>query len=286
MAETFAADVAIVGGGPAGLGAALALRRRGVRACAGARARARGRRRAAPLRPSAVRHARVRPGAHRPGLRRRLAAQAAAAGVDDPDRALGGGARAGRRACGSTTPDGPAVVDGRRVVLATGVRESSRHARLIVRRPAAGRPDHRHAAGDGLRPGPGAVPPAGDRRHRAGQPVGAADLPPGRHPAGGDDRGRSPARPRGGLWRCCPRLLGHSDALWRRAARDSRPAAGRERQPCGWPTGGAATIACDGVLLTGCFVPEAALVRASHLVLDPGSGGPAVDQFGRCSDPT
>ena len=40
------------------------------------------------------------------------------------------------------------------------------------------------------------------------------------------------------------------------------------------------------MLLTGRFVPEAALVRASHLELDPGSGGPAIDQFGRCSDPT
>ena len=48
---------------------------------------------------------------------------------------------------------------------------------------------------------------------------------------------------------------------------------------------GRATIACDGVLLTGSFVPEAALVRGSHLQLDPGSGGPTVDQFGRCSDP-
>ena len=47
-----------------------------------------------------------------------------------------------------------------------------------------------------------------------------------------------------------------------------------------------ATIACDGVLLTGCFVPEAALVRDGHLEVDPGSGGPVIDQFGRCSDPT
>lgn len=44
-------------------------------------------------------------------------------------------------------------------------------------------------------------------------------------------------------------------------------------------------IACDGVLLTGQFVPEASLIRASHLVLDPASQGPAIDQFGRCSDP-
>lgn len=45
-------------------------------------------------------------------------------------------------------------------------------------------------------------------------------------------------------------------------------------------------VACDGVLLTGRFVPEASLVQDGHLAFDAGSGGPSVDQFGRCSDPT
>ena len=44
-------------------------------------------------------------------------------------------------------------------------------------------------------------------------------------------------------------------------------------------------IACDGILLSGRFVPESSLVRLSHLELDPASGGPRIDQFGRCSDP-
>jgi NADPH-dependent 2,4-dienoyl-CoA reductase/sulfur reductase-like enzyme len=44
-------------------------------------------------------------------------------------------------------------------------------------------------------------------------------------------------------------------------------------------------IACDGVILTGRFVPEAALVRASHLALDPDTGGPVIDGAWRCSDP-
>jgi len=42
---------------------------------------------------------------------------------------------------------------------------------------------------------------------------------------------------------------------------------------------------CDGVLLTGCFIPESSLVRLSDLTLDLKSGGPEIDQYGRCSDP-
>ncbi|OUR76577.1 pyridine nucleotide-disulfide oxidoreductase [Alphaproteobacteria bacterium 46_93_T64] len=45
------------------------------------------------------------------------------------------------------------------------------------------------------------------------------------------------------------------------------------------------TIDCDGVILTGQFTPEASLARSGHLTVDPASGGPVVDQFGRCSDP-
>ncbi len=45
------------------------------------------------------------------------------------------------------------------------------------------------------------------------------------------------------------------------------------------------TIDCDGVILTGRFTPEASLARSGHLAVDPASGGPVVDQFGRCSDP-
>lgn len=45
------------------------------------------------------------------------------------------------------------------------------------------------------------------------------------------------------------------------------------------------TIDCDGVLLTGCFRPEAALARTAGLEIDMGSGGPAIDQFARTSEP-
>jgi len=45
------------------------------------------------------------------------------------------------------------------------------------------------------------------------------------------------------------------------------------------------TIACDGVVFTGRFRPETAILARSHLVLDAGTGGPSIDQHWRCSDP-
>ena len=44
-------------------------------------------------------------------------------------------------------------------------------------------------------------------------------------------------------------------------------------------------IDCDGIIFSGKFVSESSLIRASHLQLDSGSGGPLVDQYNRCSDP-
>jgi hypothetical protein len=40
------------------------------------------------------------------------------------------------------------------------------------------------------------------------------------------------------------------------------------------------------VIFSGRFVPEAALLKSSSLLVDPATGGPVVDQYGRCSDPS
>jgi thioredoxin reductase len=48
--------------------------------------------------------------------------------------------------------------------------------------------------------------------------------------------------------------------------------------------GARSTLACDGVIFTGKFRPEAALVEASALVIDERTGGPAIDSAWRCSD--
>lgn len=44
-------------------------------------------------------------------------------------------------------------------------------------------------------------------------------------------------------------------------------------------------IACDGVLFTGKFIPAAELVRQGPFALDPATQGPSVDHYGRLSDP-
>ncbi|HVJ43762.1 MAG TPA: FAD/NAD(P)-binding oxidoreductase [Dongiaceae bacterium] len=49
---------------------------------------------------------------------------------------------------------------------------------------------------------------------------------------------------------------------------------------------GVERIVCDGVILTGRFRPETALVVPSELVVDTGTRGPRIDQNMRCSDPS
>ena len=44
-------------------------------------------------------------------------------------------------------------------------------------------------------------------------------------------------------------------------------------------------IACDGVVFSGEFRPETAILATSHLALDPATGGPMIDQYWRASDP-
>lgn len=45
------------------------------------------------------------------------------------------------------------------------------------------------------------------------------------------------------------------------------------------------TITCDGVLFTGQFTPESSLIRMSHLAFDNETYSPTVNESGQCSDP-
>ena len=44
-------------------------------------------------------------------------------------------------------------------------------------------------------------------------------------------------------------------------------------------------IPCDGLLVTGRFKPDAPLLAGSPIAIDPATGGPEIDQYGRCTAP-
>lgn len=49
-------------------------------------------------------------------------------------------------------------------------------------------------------------------------------------------------------------------------------------------SGDVVNIKTDGVIISGRFKAETQIVLSSHLKIDAGSGGPVVDQLGRCTD--
>lgn len=276
-------DVAIVGGGPAGLGAAMALRRAGIKSVVviEREAEAGGVPRHCGHPAFGVREfGRPMSG---PGYARALVGKARAAGVEiltghsvvalEPE---------GRLAIAN--PEGALAITARRVILATGARESTRAARLV--------------SGDR---------PLGVLNTGALQAyVYLQGLAPFRRPV------------------IVGTELVSLSAIWTCLAHGIRPQAviaEGDRAVARWPMGlfphllgipvhynaqvetingtgrvdgvrvsrngrTSLEIACDGVLLTGHFVPEASLMRSGHIAVDRNSGGPAVDQFHRCSDPS
>ncbi|MDQ0391937.1 FAD-dependent oxidoreductase [Labrys monachus] len=282
MPEPIDTDVAIVGGGPAGLAAAIALRRRGIaRVLVLEReSEAGGIPRHCGHPPFGIREfGRPMTG---PRYARRLRAEAAAAGVDLRTGHSVVSLEPGGRLT-VAAPEGVRTVAARRIILATGAREATRAARL--------------ASGDR---------PIGVINTGALQSyIYLKRLKPFRRPVvvGTELVGLS------ALWTCMrhgirpvavveegmratarwplslfPRLLGIPVHYGSRLG----DIAGLPRVThveIDGPGGRKSRLACDGVLFTGRFLPEAALVRMGTLALDRGSGGPAVDQHGRCSDP-
>ena len=270
-------DAAIIGGGPAGVAAALTLKARGVvRVAILEREESLG---------GVPRHCGHSPfGMHEfdrvltgPAYARHLAAAAEAAGVEillqhAVVRLQPGGVLE------VATPDGPRELRARRVLLATGARESPRAARLI---------------GGDRPPGvlnTGALQEAVYLRHiipfRRPVVVGselvalsalATCRSHGIKPVAMLESGTRPvARWPLTLLPFLLRIPVHFGA-------EIAEICGAERVESVLLRDGR-RIDCDGVLLTGGFVPEASLAQMAHLAVDAGSGGPAVDQYGRCSD--
>ncbi len=279
MTET--ADVVIVGGGPAGLAAATELRRRGIgRVVVLEREGAAG---------GIPRHCGHYPFGMRefhrvlrgPDYAARLVARAAAAGVEIRTHTTVTALAPGGR-LSLTTPDGVREMTGRAILLATGVRETSRSGRLI----------------GGEKPGgvlstgalQGLVYLNGQKPFARPAIVGSelvsfSALLTCRH-AGIRPVAMIEAGPR-------PVALAPASLLARAMgvpflARTSVEAIlGRDRVERLVLAGadGRREIEADGVIVSGAFRPEATLLAGSHLAVDPATRGPEVDPFGRLSDP-
>lgn len=277
-----AVDVAVIGGGPSGLAAAVAVRDAGVQKVVvfEREPKAGGIPRHCSHPPFGVREfQRILTG---PRYAARLVAQAESKGVDIRTLTTVTEISAGAE-LQVTSPDGTSRITARRVIYATGTRETPRSARLISgarvqgvvntgalqsmvylkqRRPFT-RPviigselvafsaimTCRHA---GIRPVAMIEP----------RPTTTARWPSALYP----------------LLRGVKLLTGTQLSEIRGDGRVKEVTVIRA-------DGRQDTIPCDGVILAGCFTPEAALARCGHLEVDAGTGGPIVDQWGRCSDP-
>lgn len=281
MAEDLSIDVAIIGGGPAGLAAAMALRGAGIRKVVvfEREGNAGGIPRHCGHPPFGLREFnRVLTG---PQYATRLVEAAKAAAVEIRLRhsiiRLGPGG-----ALDVATPEGPISVVAKRVILATGVRETPRSARLI----GGDRPQGIINTGalqaytylEHLQPFRRPVIVGTELvafsalltcRKAGMRPMAMIEA-----------NNRATAR-----WPIAwaPRIFGVPLLL----STELLEIRGRTQVESVLVKGphGPREIACDGVILSGCFQPASELVRGSHLALDPGSGGPVVDQIGRCSDP-
>ncbi|WP_372019055.1 NAD(P)/FAD-dependent oxidoreductase [Tistrella mobilis] len=283
-------DVVVIGAGPAGLAAATELRRQSVDRVLvlDREAEAGGIPRHCAHSPFGLREfRRLLTG---PAYARRLVGTAAAAGVAIRTRTTvvairpGSAPGSGPELDVSTPEAGLGVIRARRVLVATGVRETSRAQRLI-----------------------GGTKPGGVLSTGALQGLVHLDhLKPFSRPVvlgtelvsfsalitciQADIRPVAMIEPGQGTvarWPAAllPRLLGVKlltgtglrtiEGRDRVTAVTLRDADGAER-----------VIETDGVVVTGGFRPEATLFAGSHLERDPRTGGPVIDEFGRCSDPT
>jgi thioredoxin reductase len=274
------AEVIVIGGGPSGLGAATELARAGRRVTLLEReADAGGIPRHCGHYPFGMREFhRVLRG---PDYAARLVQRAVASGVTLRTGTTVTSLRPGG-VVEVTCDAGPETLAAKAVLLATGVRETSRAARLI----------------GGERPG-GVMSTAAlqgivylNRQRPFRQPVilgtelvAFSALLTCRHagirPLAMIEPGRRITALAPAVW--LARLMGvpvrlHSDI----AAIHGRTRV--EGVTLSTPDG-PLDLAADGVIVSGGFRPDAALLRASHLEVDPASGGPVIDRWGRLSDP-
>lgn len=282
--EAIYADVAIVGGGPAGLAAAVQLRRRGIEQVVvlDRETELGGVPRHCGHPPFGVREFnRLLTG---PSYARRLVQEAQAAGVVLLPRHTVTCCRADGQ-LEISSPNGLLNLTAKRVLLATGVRETPRSARLV----SGARPLGVMTTGalQSLWYLKGLVPfkrPVIIGTELVSFSAILTSMAARVRPVAMIESGtRITARQPLGLFPWIKRIPIHLNT-------NLEAIQGKDRVESvivyDHTSGKSKTLNCDGVLFTGQFVPEASLIRDAHLVLDPGSQGPEIDQWGRCSDPS
>lgn len=276
------ADVIVVGGGPAGVAAALELKQRGVtRVMILEREPALG---------GAPRHCGHSPFGMRefgriysgPAYARRLQREAQLADVDV--RTGHSVVELGQDASLLvTSARGVERLKARRVVLATGAREKPRSARLLPGDRPVGVVTtgtlQSYVAFHSIIP------------FRRPLIIGSelvsfsallTCLTHGARPVAVIETGTRPVAP--SLCRWFPRLVG-VPLLCEAKLEDIRGRGRVEEADIRLSDGRTMTFQCDGVLLTGQFTPESALLHTSSVEVATGSAGPVIDQYGRTANP-